>query len=60
NLGCYEYLVSGTKYNVSDEQLSASSNFDTAKWGRLNTVYVKGEHIGGWQADNIKPPHYIE
>ncbi|KAL3885176.1 hypothetical protein ACJMK2_025271 [Sinanodonta woodiana] len=57
---CYEYLVSGTKYNVPDQQLNASSNFDTAKWGRLNTVYVKGEHIGGWQADNTKPPHYIE
>ncbi|KAL3885175.1 hypothetical protein ACJMK2_025270 [Sinanodonta woodiana] len=63
NLVCYEYLVSGTKYNVPDEQLSASSQYDAlhaAKWGRLNTVYVKGKHIGGWVANNTKPPHYIE
>ncbi|KAL3885062.1 hypothetical protein ACJMK2_025160, partial [Sinanodonta woodiana] len=62
NAVSYEYLVSGTKHNVPDQQLNASSQLGAsfaAKWGRLNTVYVKGEHIGGWEADNTRPPHYI-
>ncbi|KAK3586615.1 hypothetical protein CHS0354_029494 [Potamilus streckersoni] len=61
---CNEYLVSGPKYRVSDEQLNASSQISdlhAAKWGRLNMVYVKDEHIGGWAANNgTKLNHYIE
>ncbi|KAL3885095.1 hypothetical protein ACJMK2_025193 [Sinanodonta woodiana] len=59
---CKVFLVSGI-YGVIDEHLSASSEFNpqhAAKYGRINTTFVNGSHIGAWAAKEKKNNQFIE
>ncbi|KAK3583997.1 hypothetical protein CHS0354_034901, partial [Potamilus streckersoni] len=59
---CNVFLVSGI-HGVPDEHLSASSEYDeqhAAKYGRINTRYVHGIHIGAWAAGVASKEEFIQ
>ncbi|KAL3885078.1 hypothetical protein ACJMK2_025183, partial [Sinanodonta woodiana] len=59
---CNVFLVTGI-YGVPDEYLSASSEYNAhhaAKYGRINTAYVKGSNIGAWAAGFNRNNEFIQ
>ncbi|KAL3885160.1 hypothetical protein ACJMK2_025255 [Sinanodonta woodiana] len=59
---CNVFLVTGL-YGVPDDHLSASTEYNyqhAAKYGRINTTFVNGLHIGAWAARFNSKNEYIQ